>query len=103
MGKIVLKSKIKVNDKDVKVLNLKLIDLKVMDLVSAERDYHLNGGTPTAPLSLNFSYCLCVAAKASGYEYGDLVELSALDGCEVVEEVQRFLLGMEQTHKKLEN
>lgn len=99
MGKITLENKIKVGDKDVKVLNLNLSSLKAKDLIDAEQDFLLNGGAPSVPLSFNFAFCLCVAARASGLSYGDCAELSAKDSTFIVGEVQSFLVGIKLPQK----
>ncbi len=93
--KITLKKSIKVNEKDLKVLNFNLDNITAGDMVKAEETFVVSGARATVPMSLNSGYCLSLAAYACKIPYEDILKLCAQDATKLVGEIQSFLMDLE--------
>lgn len=92
MVKVELETPLKVNGKEVKVLNLDLSKLNGHAILNAERECRLKGD-PTPDLNFSMQYLLTLAATAADVNPEDLFDLSGPDIVGLIAEMKAFLLG----------
>lgn len=92
--KIKLMKPLKIDDKEIESLELKLDELTGEDILKVDMELRANGDPRGFDHIYNQNVLLHLASKASGIIVDDLKKLSAPDFLEVTFTVRNFLVGL---------
>lgn len=88
--KIELSKEYQFGSDKVKELELDFDNITAMDFLDYEREYKTRNKASIVK-ELEDGWALTVAARTSGYKYGDLLKLTGLDYLKVVNKTKNFL------------
>lgn len=101
--KVSLIQPLKLEDKEVKTIDLKLEDLTGEDILQTDLEIRASGDPRGFDSIYNQNVLLILASKASGIIADDLKRLSAPDFLEVTFTVRNFLMGLSVRREEPEN
>lgn len=101
--KVNLLRPLKVDDKEIKTLDLKLDELTGEDILKVDMELRTGGDPRGFDHIYNQNVLLHIASKASGIIVDDLKKLSAPDFLEVTFTVRNFLMGLSAQTEEQKN
>lgn len=98
--KIKLMNPLKIDDKEVKTIDLKLDELTGEDILKVDMELRSSGDFRGFDHIYNQNVLIHIASKASGILVDDLKKLSAPDFLEITFTVRNFLMGLSVTEEQ---
>lgn len=98
--KIELMNPLKIDDKEVKTIDLKLDELTGEDILKVDMELRSSGDFRGFDHIYNQNVLIHIASKASGILVDDLKKLSAPDFLEITFTVRNFLMGLSVTEEQ---